>query len=1084
MANIPDSNRAFRAPGMDLTNDGSARIAQAAYGFGEQLGRGAAILEQGRLMELRNRQGVAMRDFNQFAGSRLQEIGQAENAAIPYEQRQEKLLADLGREGERLMEGLEFDSEDEREIFRAGLDEVIENTGALELDAHTKEIRKQTFGQLSVELDGLIGATREGRLMPEDAIAGAVSKLSQLGRVIEPARLDFAGKMLGQRFFLARRDHLMAHGRFEEAAELFSEPEGEFITALFNESDRARQVQLVGHVQSNLERVQRVQNSHAMNRAMREAQTVEDLERLQAAVAEGETNGRITPASALRIQEKMNRRAPAIRAREEARDRVMSVLEGGDNNLEARNPADRRAVDQVYGEWLQSRSGLEGMEAATPDLAIELYDETGILPRQVALRIRKALTGGRGADMVAAIDWIGDLEADGQLGQLGLSDREYAVVNRLNQLSLGEELGEEELEQARAILRPVPAEERSSREAALSRMQPAVKEWAEAFSQPILARHKLPDRLAGYLLDDYSRSFSNWFLQSGDEDLSRHMAEREILASMGEPDWRDGTDPAEDPVAEEEAIEEEGSIGTTLGKIDVALNAPFAGALRGLTRAAANIGATAHLLDQADVDRFFAMVDEMNEVAVRDNPSARVGGIVGEEAGRYGPVGFGAFNLLRRLGMAVAPAVLTAEGVTGAVVLSPEEENLFNSLEDHLDEPALKQLSGLLATDPDAPEWENRARNASEAILVAGLSEQVARAAIAVIRKGAKLHADRKARKVGERLSDLLSVAGDKGGKATIRDLDGLAVELRGAIESSNLDLGKKTYLREVYEQAALLEVPEDIMSVMARAQKGPNRRKGWKDGVWSQTVSKRRALALYDRIHKELGREIDLDNAIHVVQADDVQHALNRHGEDVVGLEKNDINHIPEVVRDGEIHEVSISSDNQVAVTSRMLVNGDWLFVVEVARGGGHQSPGITLAFKTAYKQRGPKDKAVLKERHPIHNDADLARDRENLRTSIIGMKGMPLSEQDQRLLDNLLEQVDHWTEGTVPGRNLLPPGDHVLGAKGMGGPSEKQLKEDLAGLQNAIQKGLKETSDPGERKMLLELQQIFVRWSDQKKL
>ncbi|RED52186.1 hypothetical protein [Aestuariispira insulae] len=533
MGNIPDSNRAFRMPGMDLGSDGSGFIAKSVHNLGETFGRAAPFIQQAHLLDLKNRQMEALQSFHEYAGARLAEAGQEGGSgvsAIGEEEKQRLLMQDLENERDRLLEGIEFYRAEEREAFLEETDEAIETTGLMMGKAREEEIRNQTLRQLSKELSGMASAIQSGDLGPDDGLAGAVRMLNRLEPAVDPGNLEQTKRMIGRRFLMAYRNHLIGTGDFEQAASLFRDPDEKgLVPALFSEQERAAQADKIEAGRDRFGAVKQVQNGHALRQATRHISTPEEAAELRAVVDEGVASGKVSEAAASRVHAKLDRREPALQAKAKARARVFSVLEGAENTLSVEKPEDRRAVDQVYGEWLEARRGRFGMELAETDLAIDLFDETGILPRQAAMRVRKALSGRRGSEILYAMDWIETLEAEGQLGQLELSDEEYALAVLARQESFQESFSEEDVLRLRATTRPDEGELKARQEQ-LQAMQPTLQEWSGRALSKIFERHRQPMRFAQYLSDDFNRSYANWYLKTGDAELARDMGTREMLA--------------------------------------------------------------------------------------------------------------------------------------------------------------------------------------------------------------------------------------------------------------------------------------------------------------------------------------------------------------------------------------------------------------------------------------------------------------------------------------------------------------------------------------------------------------------------
>lgn len=94
------------------------------------------------------------------------------------------------------------------------------------------------------------------------------------------------------------------------------------------------------------------------------------------------------------------------------------------------------------------------------------------------------------------------------------------------------------------------------------------------------------------------------------------------------------------------------------------------------------------------------------------------------------------------------------------------------------------------------------------------------------------------------------------------------------------------------------------------------------------------------------------LATAPRIIQADAVSHALTKHAGDPLPLRPEDIERVPDVVREGEFVEVTTTNSGKPGIVRREEVDGSWLYVVEEVIGDKQHS----LWFKTAY--RTPKGK------------------------------------------------------------------------------------------------------------------------------
>lgn len=167
--------------------------------------------------------------------------------------------------------------------------------------------------------------------------------------------------------------------------------------------------------------------------------------------------------------------------------------------------------------------------------------------------------------------------------------------------------------------------------------------------------------------------------------------------------------------------------GVPLRDLEVAINAPFAGIGRGVASTIANIAAFAGLIPQEDVDKFFRSLDKINEDVTEGNIPAKVLGGVADIAGQFVVPAAAGIKAFRALGATPLVATVIADSLTGLAGMSPNDENLFNMLAENSSSPEVAAVRDLLATDPDDPEWVNRSRNATEALVMLGGSEALIR---------------------------------------------------------------------------------------------------------------------------------------------------------------------------------------------------------------------------------------------------------------------------------------------------------------------------------------------------------------------
>ena len=186
----------------------------------------------------------------------------------------------------------------------------------------------------------------------------------------------------------------------------------------------------------------------------------------------------------------------------------------------------------------------------------------------------------------------------------------------------------------------------------------------------------------------------------------------------------------------EQAIEEAGEavseavsgVGKAAGEFETTVSAPITGLMRGIARFGGNVLGATGLVDQVQVDQFNAAMDQLTEIATKDQPVAQALGMGGEIAGQFIVPAVGTFNKLRALGASPVLASIISEAGVGALGMSPNEENLFNLIPEDSDTMGL--MRDLMATDPDSSEWVNRAKNAGEALIALGGGEAAVRGVI------------------------------------------------------------------------------------------------------------------------------------------------------------------------------------------------------------------------------------------------------------------------------------------------------------------------------------------------------------------
>lgn len=163
------------------------------------------------------------------------------------------------------------------------------------------------------------------------------------------------------------------------------------------------------------------------------------------------------------------------------------------------------------------------------------------------------------------------------------------------------------------------------------------------------------------------------------------------------------------------------------------------GLIAGLGKIGGNFASLARLVDQKEVDKFFAVANaDWAETTAKfvgdDDPAAkRAAGLmttVGTAGGGMVSYAVPAIGFARLFNQAfkVRPllATLYADALVGFGGMSPEEENIFNVIKEKSEEGDVKWLAdiaSIIATDPDSSEFGNRIANSGEAVIFLGASE-------------------------------------------------------------------------------------------------------------------------------------------------------------------------------------------------------------------------------------------------------------------------------------------------------------------------------------------------------------------------
>ena len=153
-------------------------------------------------------------------------------------------------------------------------------------------------------------------------------------------------------------------------------------------------------------------------------------------------------------------------------------------------------------------------------------------------------------------------------------------------------------------------------------------------------------------------------------------------------------------------------------------------------------------------NRFLDNLDKAAAKAVKTKAGA-VAQTGGEITGQFIMPTLGAYNKLRALGANPITASLIAEGGVAIAGINPDNENLADLIDK---DSRFAPVRELLGTDPDDPDWKNRARNATETFALLGIGEGVGRGIVKGIEE-----AQRFGKEIPEQTARLLDEAVKKG---------------------------------------------------------------------------------------------------------------------------------------------------------------------------------------------------------------------------------------------------------------------------------------------------------------------------------
>lgn len=154
--------------------------------------------------------------------------------------------------------------------------------------------------------------------------------------------------------------------------------------------------------------------------------------------------------------------------------------------------------------------------------------------------------------------------------------------------------------------------------------------------------------------------------------------------------------------------------------------------------------------------------------------------------------------------------------------------------------------------------------------------------------------------------------------------------------------------------------IDKAVARTMNRRSRGQMGR-GEPERIVLGAIDDTRASEVSRAVRDTLGRDIDMRNAIHVMDDAHILHAVQRHGDDSIPLKATDFRYVPDVVRTGEIVDISLGNRGQYrnapSITYRKRIGDEWLYVVEaVSRGNRQNALAPIFHFQTAYKNPAKK--------------------------------------------------------------------------------------------------------------------------------
>lgn len=114
--------------------------------------------------------------------------------------------------------------------------------------------------------------------------------------------------------------------------------------------------------------------------------------------------------------------------------------------------------------------------------------------------------------------------------------------------------------------------------------------------------------------------------------------------------------------------------------------------------------------------------------------AGQVATALGDVGGQYIAPAGGLYKAFRAMGAGALLSSVIADGVVGFAGVAPETENIANMIPE--DSEAFGALRELVATDPEDGEFENRTRNAVEAMALLGIAEGATKSIVGAVKSG------------------------------------------------------------------------------------------------------------------------------------------------------------------------------------------------------------------------------------------------------------------------------------------------------------------------------------------------------------